>query len=336
MRNFKLFIILLLGITISLSACSNESKNIVKPDNEKEMNESEENKTKDEEESDTEDKQNAPSVQIEMEGQVTYEDHTLTVEGKTNLLPDSNVFVYPQAFGSASFIGVSGSATVEQDGTFLYETKVPEEYNYGLFVDIRFRPEDATNESVKEFYGEYGENIEGPMTSLYESDEKVRKQALTEVYLPVKNGEAVTKEIETPEWQVPDDYGDPNVRMDANVTYDDQLIYIKGESNLLEGSELMLTLLSPEGSLTGVGGRANVKPDGSFFTVLDRDSYEEELNNHTFRVTFAPSEYSWETIRNNYGDQGEKITGEHLKEKLNDQEAELLIDLGGEKANVVE
>ncbi|SES02323.1 hypothetical protein SAMN04487944_11571 [Gracilibacillus ureilyticus] len=336
MRNFKLFLILLLGITFFLSACSNESQNHVKTDDEKEMDETEENKTNDEEESHTEDKQNAPSVHIEMEGQVTYEDHTLTVEGKTNLLPDSNVFVYPQAFGGVSFIGVSGSAIVEQDGTFVYETKVPEEYNYGLFVNIRFRPEDSINDSAKEFYGEYGENLEGPMISLYESDEKVRKQALTEVYLPVKNGEAITKEIETPEWQVPDDYGDPNVRMDANVTYDDQLIYIKGESNLLEGSELMLTLLSPEGSLTGVNGWASVKPDGSFFTVLDRDSYEEELDSHKFRLIFAPSKYSWETIRNNYGDSGEKITGEHVKEKLNDQEAELLIDIGGEKANTEE
>ncbi|WP_174614149.1 hypothetical protein [Virgibacillus ihumii] len=90
----------------------------------------------------------------------------------------------------------------------MYKTEIPEEYEYGLNVKIRFRPEDSTSDSIKKKYREFGKNLKGPFVRLYESSEEVRKQASTNVFLPLNNSKSATKEITKPDWKKPEDYGD--------------------------------------------------------------------------------------------------------------------------------
>ncbi|GAA0588590.1 hypothetical protein GCM10009001_00580 [Virgibacillus siamensis] len=320
----RIFTVSIITLTLMFSGCSNE--NAGKANKSKETSGSTE--TQEQSEKDKKPIETKGPLNVQFGGSVTYSDHHLTVEGKTNLPAGASVFVNPMALTSVTLMGTSGPTEVRQDGSFVYETEIPEEYEYGLNVKIRFRPEDQTSESIKRKYGEFGKKLKGSFVRLYAINEKVSRQASTTLYMPLKENGSATTEIVKPDWEKPDDYGNTNIRMEADVRYNKKFVFIKGKSNLIEGSQLDISVLTPEGSLSGSGDKVRVNPDGSFRVQIENPSDIKKLSNYTVRLKFAPSPYSWDNIVDKYGESGQKMTGKLVeKNSVGEKKAFLKVKL---------
>ncbi|WP_174614148.1 hypothetical protein [Virgibacillus ihumii] len=115
--------------------------------------------------------------------------------------------------------------------------------------------------------------------------------------------------------------------MEADATYNKNLVFIDGKSNLIEGSELSLTILSPEGARTGSGDKIRVNPDGTFHAQIENPSQSKSLKNYTLRFIFKPSEYSWENVWKQYGKKGQHTTGNLIEDWADQQQAVLKVPL---------
>lgn len=331
MKNYLAFIFI---VFLLAAGCSNDgSEESGETEVEEGASESQEQSNEQEEENEQTDQEETATTKnpfedvdelnVQFQGTATYENHHLTVEGTTNLPTDASIFIYPQTLDNSTFMGVSGSTRVNQDGSFTFEQDIPEEYKHGLNVQVRFRPEDQTSDSIKEKYGETGENLEGPFVRKYNVSDAISKQASTSVHLPLHEGESVTKEITNPNWKKPDDYGKEKVRIEADVTTNTDFVNITGKSNLIEGSELSVSIRDSDGGRTGSSDKIRVNPDGSYRTQLENPSDQEDLTNHYVEVKFAPTEYSWSTVWENYGKKGENMNGSLVEDWTDSQRAVL-------------
>lgn len=240
-------------------------------------------------------------LNVQLGGKVEETDDQIIIEGKSNLLPGSRVNGVVFVNGDEPFS--ESTELVGEDGTFRMEL---DHHRYGdAEVAVTFDFLDSVqDEEIIEHYGEGGGKLEGPYVYVVEdwdnSDPKANKKA--EVRLPLAfDDEATTHTFEEPEWEErPDDYGDPRVWIEVDeITDDKEYFYVKGHTNLLEGSEMKGYY---ESSFRD--DKTRVNPDGTF--ELQIEYYYAE--NEPFVITFNPSG-QWSTIKEAYGDSGEKLVG---------------------------
>lgn len=253
-------------------------------------------------------------TEVFITGTARYEDHVLTLEGQTNLIEGAKLTVVPRTLDRSTLIGVTSSTRVESDGSFSYEVKIPKEYEYGLNLGIRFRPEEASDEEIHAVYGEGGEKLEGPFIRSYEYIDELFQEAYTSAYLPLEDGDSVEAEFGDPGWEKPADSGDVEIRMQATAEAGKDFIDIQGESNFIEGVELSVSHLDEDDRNINSSRNIRTNPDGSFRAWIKIDDEVDEIDETYIEIGYHPTQFGWKHTVEQYGENGEKMTGELVED----------------------
>lgn len=266
-------------------------------------------------------------LEIKLAGDVKLDGQQLSVEGQTNLLEGSELYIDID-WVDGYVIGGNWTATVESDGSFHFETELPEKIKELLTIEIKFEPANQSEE-IQEHYGENGERLEGPFIRLsnYSSDEVYYKaSAIVEIAQNVDRTEA---SIAAPKWKKPDDYGKTEIRMDSiTVKKDEAYIYVDGESNLLEGTKLRGRALLPNYITSGFIGYTTVNPDGSFRIIFENPETNERIKDLSdFEITIETDMYGtdYPKVHELYGENGENLTGSLIEEEGDGQMAKVVL-----------
>lgn len=254
-------------------------------------------------------------TEIWFKGESTRDDDEVVIFGQTNLLPGSELHVNPT--GEASSFSGWDKATVEKDGTFYAENDIPSDFDDQLLQKITFTPEDQ-DDDIKDHYQPEKEKLEGPFTYLEEDtdDDELTKTAMVDLEFPEDQAQSTVK-IEEPDWDKPDDYGSTEVWMEADIDKDDDYVYVEGESNLLEGTEIAATYKIPDKVQIGYNDFPTVNPDGSFEAEIKNPEKENDMDEYAVQLEVKPSNNDWPNVIEAYGENGEHFEGS-LTEKQDD------------------
>lgn len=244
------------------------------------------------------------SLNVYLGGTVVEKNDTIIVDGKSNLKEGSRV---------------TGKVIVNEDEVFSESTElVDKKGNYKMEMDhhqygdaqvvITFDfLESHQEEEIREHYGEGGEKLEGPYVYVADHWEVGQINKKAEVHVSLLADDDSTKyEFTEPEWEErPEDYGDPRIWFEVkDITEDDEFYYLSGKTNLLEGS----VISGYYSDRWGVTDETRVNPDGTFDLKIEYKYSEDPY----FTIIFKP--YSqWESIKENYGYDGEKLVGNNIE-----------------------
>jgi hypothetical protein len=292
----------------------------------------EEDKSKKEKVKTVDKKADAPKDQgdykVWFKGDVERKDKLITVKGKTNLLPESRLMIGMDSV-EGTIIGGNESLQVNEDGTFNTELEIPNEYEGLIEVSIKFEP-STDNQPIRDHYGENGEKLEGSFVRINE-DSGV-KQTIAFVTLEVPQDEskaAIT--IEEPKWNKPEDYGSTTVRIDdPDIQKDERYIYIEGKTNLLEGTRLRGRLDIPDFITSGFQDVVDVHPDGSYRMIIEKPQTNnklKEVKDYELVISMSPLDSTWQSIKDAYGENGEKLQGKLVIDESNSKSAEKKISI---------
>lgn len=144
-------------------------------------------------------------------------------------MPESSVWLLVD-FEEGVLIGTADRGQVDENGTLELSTTLPNPYE-GIFqIEVVFKPEDQ-DENNKDYYDQ---KLEGNFVRNYTDTEESLLKASFQATASTEKDEKIT--IQEPVWDIPDDYGDVNIRIEPNVTKNDDYIIIGLDSNLLEGT----------------------------------------------------------------------------------------------------
>lgn len=279
-------------------------------------------------------------IVIEADVHMSEENNRITVEGMSNLLTDSNVLIYIQTtpYQLAGPV-VRQNVLVEEDGTFTFEHDLKENFfvdnnEQSMSVAITFDVKDNKDDSLNKIYGVNGENLQGPLIYQRE-DPEVRQVAEQDVYFIVEGGDntysSVTNELE----DLPDDYGEAAVWMEAEITGNDhQFLYVDGKSNLLEGLELTGYYFPHDESVKPylkIPSKGKVKPDGTFRIEVPYDDISAE--GFVEITSIGPNGELSHRYKEVYGNNYELLTGDIVIDgKLPDTQ-EISLTIGKKEKN---
>src|SRR5699024_9171345 len=200
--------------------------------------------------SDREEKENTNEEENknkEDDNSINKDEANLKVEAETNLLENTQVdAILRKAYGeidaNTSQLGWE-TTEVDSEGNITLDYPLDEEFFDKFYgEDFEFMINIESNQvydHLVEAYGENGEDFSGPFA--YRNNESSKEGKKLRVPTYIRIGDKQTEYgIETPDRkEKPDDYGDTDVWIEAEVVDNDhRFLYIEGESNLLEGSLL--------------------------------------------------------------------------------------------------
>lgn len=314
----KAFVLLLLFI-LSLGVVSGCAEN---NDNETNSNESENNNLnnssapdENEEVNHSEMEEGAPDDQGEakvwIEAAFTVTENGIEIIGETNIEPGAQLYINPSSPDYT--ITSSSHEVVEENGSFTASLPSFDIYDSEIIIDIEFSLENDSNENFRDIYGEHGEKIEGDYVRIEEdADGNMSYKAMASAsYEPVE-GEEQLFETATPNWVIPEDYGELEVWMDAEFEKQDEHFYISVTSNLKENTPLNAQFDLPDYIVTGYQQTEPALPDGSANFRLD---YPEPINNDDteayINISVDLSEMqNYPSLIEHYGENGENFNRE--------------------------
>ncbi|QQE73448.1 hypothetical protein KDJ56_16275 [Brevibacillus composti] len=206
--------------------------------------------------------------------------------------------------------GYKGEAVVGEDGSFELTVKKPK-VKHTMDVKLYFSL-SGQSDRHKEMYGPGGEKFDGPFVYQDSNFAEVWNYLGYHFYVDPASPVNTTVSYETPVWDRPADYGEPLVWLKPAVTKDDEFVYIKVKSNLLEGTSVTGDIELPGTTHYGYNDRTQVLPDGSFTLQFPHPKNSKEYD---YRIEVIPENPPWPTVRDAYGPNGEKFAGELVKEK---------------------
>lgn len=258
------------------------------------------------------------SPEVYLGGNVIEKDDKIIIEGESNLKEGSRVI--GKVIVNEDEVLSDSTELVDKKGKFKMEL---DHHQYGdaeVVVLFDFL-ESYQEEEIIEHYGEGGEKLEGPYVYLDEHWDVERVNKKAEVRLPLHADDDEKKHaFQEPEWgKLPEDYGDPRVWFEVDeITEDGEYFYLKGRTNLLEGSRIKGWYSDSWGSTD----ETRVKPDGSFDMKIEYKYSEDPY----FTIKFDPYASQWETIRETYGYDGEKLVGNLVETSSGSQYLEAIIE----------
>src|SRR5699024_1231988 len=256
----------------------------------------------------------------EDDNSINKDEANLKVEAETNLLENTQVdAILRKAYGEID-------ANTSQLGW--ETTEVDSEGNITLDYPLD-----------EEFFDKfYGEDFSGPFA--YRNNESSKEGKKLRVPTYIRIGDKQTEYgIETPDRkEKPDDYGDTDVWIEAEVVDNDhRFLYIEGESNLLEGSLLSGKYYSDEDATFYDGFRTEkyVEPDGTFSLPIKYDS-----NTHDGYIEIQSIPNSTHRTKDDifeaYGENFENLSGDVVVDEDDHQEILLKIDTEGNEMETPE
>lgn len=265
------------------------------------------------------------STEIALGGTVSINEETILVEGESNL-PEGTVVEamrYERPFTLRHIISFSGeSSTVNADGTFTMELPVPENYDQSYIeLALEVKMTLGQPEEVLELYGENGENMEGSFIYPYEMLGETNYKAYIPVYILV-GGEETEYPIEAPIIEnPPEDYGETEVWVEAEVTNDHRYLYVEGKSNLLVGANVKAAYYSSEEAVLSqhwFSSFDHVEKDGSFQLRIPYESITD-VGFIEFSMWPDHGHYAPDEIIKVYGEEFANLQGEQVTENEDGQ-----------------
>ncbi len=270
--------------------------------------------------------ENAPADQGNVEatlgGEVIVNEKTLSIKGKTNLLPGAKV-VGDLTVKDYNVWGYQQRTEVRPDGTFELELQKPE-MKKEIRVELSFRPSEESDR-IKSNYGENGEKLSGPLVYQYLDSQTVKHELAAYAHIAPDAPLQSKIPFETPQWEKPSDYGQPTIWIKPTVTKDEKHLYVTAKSNLLEGTRVKADIEIPGHWHYGYNDLQVVKPDGSF--SLEIPQPESDVDMFYFLIRFEPDEQMWPTAVEAYGAKGEKLKGNLVKVKDIDNKTVNIIEM---------
>lgn len=261
--------------------------------------------------------------EVWFEGEADRKGKLVTLKGRTNLLPESGLVIWLDSV-EGTIIGGRGDTQVNEDGTFKTEMKIPKNSDGLLKVQVKFEP-STDNQPIKDHYGENGEKLKGPFVRLQEELDMQQNITLLTLEIPQDESNASAK-IKEPEWDKPEDYGAPAVRLDEpDIQKDDKYLYIEGKSNLLEGTRLKGSLDIPNYIVSGLSDVTDVNPDGSYKLIIEKPSSMNKLKDvkeYEVVLSVSPADNQWKSNLEVYGVNGEKFMGDYVVDQNGVKEIE--------------
>ncbi len=241
------------------------------------------------------------SPEVHLGGKVTEKDDKIIIDGESNLIEGSRVI--GKVIVNDNEVISDATELVDKKGNFKMELDHHQYGNAEVVVLFDFL-ESYQEEEITEHYGEGGAKLEGPYVYIDEhwDVDQVNKKA--EVRLPLETDETETKHVfAEQEWnKKPKDYGEPRVWFEVDdITEDEEYFYLQGRTNMLEGSKITAWYSDRSGSRD----ETRVNPDGTFDFKIEYKYSEDPY----FTIKFDPYNSQWETIRETYGHDGEKLVG---------------------------
>ncbi|MGM7703793.1 hypothetical protein ACSVDE_18960 [Pseudalkalibacillus sp. Hm43] len=322
-----------MGLILLLTACGGDEQSSTEENNNKEETTDESPDQQSDDNKDTK-KEKQGDYEVTLSGEIEIEKKTITVNGETNLLPGSDIYILGHAFQGA-IIGSSPKAQVAEDGSFTLKTKFPDDYDAPLRLEIRFTPE-FQDDQIEEHYTKTGEKLKGDFVRLHKESEGLYKKISYMAYIedPTKNQ---TLKIESPNFEKPSDQGDPKVRLEPKVEKKtDDYIIITGKSNLVEGTHIEAYTEIPGYMVRGYTDKVRVEPDGSYRLIIPNPEQQKELKGKIpdYQINLQVKKYSqWDNFVEAYGKEAEHFQGPHLKENSHngDKSIEVVLPIKVEK-----
>lgn len=256
-------------------------------------------------------------TEVSLGGKVTIDDEKIVVEGESNL-PEGTVVEaarYSSPFTLRHIIGFGKEfANVDSEGNFTLEFPVPESVDQAFIeISLEVKMNYSQPDEVVEFFGEKGENMEGPFIYPYVDMGETSYMVYAPVYVLV--GEDGEYPIESqPLTEPPEDYGDTEVWIDAEVDYDHDFIYVNGTSNLFGGTNVRAVYYSSEEAVLPqhwFSSNDLVRQDGSFHLRIPYDSITE-VGFVELSIWPDYSHQDPDKIYGTYGEDFASLEGEHV------------------------
>ncbi|CEE00419.1 hypothetical protein BT1A1_0564 [Caldibacillus thermoamylovorans] len=257
---------------------------------------------------------------IKLSGEIVNENGKIVVKGKSNLMKGTYVEIdwldRPFSIRNPICLLCEKGTVVDKHGNFTFE--IPQDlqdHEYVLVTIEVVLGGLGQPEEIEAVYGEHGENLKGPFVYKHEILEEEYQKIFASV-LVSPNGKQTVYPIKAPKREkVPDDYASTKVWIDTKLTNDHHYFYVKGKSNLLEGTRLNAFYYSSKDatlSQNWIGSSAEVVSDGTFFLQIPYDTITES---GFIIITSNPNDsHVLETrMKEIYGEQFEKMSGDQVK-----------------------
>ncbi|MDL4839819.1 hypothetical protein [Aquibacillus rhizosphaerae] len=241
----------------------------------------------------------------------------IIVKGTTNLLPDSRIQLYTDAV-NGTIIGGDDQAIVEESGSFELEGGFPDDYEGALHLELSFRVGAQSSEEVKKYYSD---GLTGDFAEIYYdgSDEKILKKASFNKTVII-DGSNHSFSITKPEWDIPEDIGSTNVRLEPTIEKVEDFLVVKFESNIIEEATVQAQASIPNYITTGFQGSTTVNPDGTGVIYLadpEKDDRIKNLTDYEINIMMDPTNSQNEMstyMIEVYGEKGKNLQGEYVVE----------------------
>lgn len=250
-------------------------------------------------------------LEVRLEGEIHVADKVVSVEGATNLLPESQLILLVSS-EEGVLIGTNDRTQVDENGAFELESTLPEEVEGLLHIEVKFEPvnqnEEIKNHYVNELTGSFVRNYS-------EADETHQKVSFQQTVTLEDNDQ--TFAIVEPRWEVPDDYGEESVRLEPVVEKQDDYIAVKINSNILDGTFIQARADIPNYITSGIQGYSYTNPDGSAVLYVEnpeKESRIKDLTEYEIVITMDPAHSNnGPHVTDVYGESGEKLVGDFVQ-----------------------
>ncbi|TQK73833.1 hypothetical protein FB479_102470 [Brevibacillus sp. AG162] len=254
-------------------------------------------------------------------GELTINSKTLTIKGSSNLLPGAKVKANVTAKGYNMW-GYNDETEVNSDGSFELEVKKPD-VKAQMEVELSFTS-DQQSDRIQEAYGKTGEKLTGDYVYQYLDSDKLKYKVATFAYVDPKAQTNTKVPFETPVWDKPSDYGQPAIWIKPSITKNGKSLTVAAKSNFLEGTKISGGLDIPNHVHYGYTDQTEVKPDGSFSLQIPQP---DKVKQYYVLIQFIPDENMWPTVKDAYGEKGEKLKGEFIKIKDSDKKTVNMVEM---------
>ncbi|HLQ73086.1 MAG TPA: OmpA family protein [Bacillota bacterium] len=327
-----LFFIMLVVGACSSSETSNDSEEESKAENESEASEEETSENNQTHENKYEGE--LGDYEVYITGEMREEDDKIIIEGESNLLPGSKLigevsistdtegYRYSSDFQEYEY-QADTREVVADDGSFTMTIDHHGEKDKETHVSVRFDLFENQEDEVRRHYGDNGENMEGPYIYKYRDEEGntmpryIFNRAEVVTSFTPSDDEVIRQFKEPTLGDIPDDQGDPNVWIEVDEYNDDgDYYYVRGKSNLIEGSMVSLTLDNTRHTVS----RTLIDQDGTFSFKFPYDPEERPE-----KMIFAPFDYQWNVIEETYGSYGQKLAGDLATGRAHDEDEKYIM-----------
>ncbi|UFJ39843.1 hypothetical protein LOK74_17575 [Brevibacillus humidisoli] len=174
--------------------------------------------------------------------------------------------------------------------------------------------ETSTDATAKQEQGETAKADQKQTEQAEQSAGEEGEQEAAEAELP---GEPVEFEVvSTASEDAPEDQGNLDVRLEGEITVNGKNLIIKGQSNLLPGTEISNDVNVKGYNVWGYNEETEVAGDGSFELEIKKPDVKNTIQ---VELYFKP-EFQSERIKKAYGENGEKLTGPYVYQYLDSDE----------------